>query len=75
MSITEIQKKVVTAGDSGVGKSSIVLRYMENIFSVDLTATVGLDFRLKLLQKGEQNIKLQVWDTAGTIISYTHYDF
>ncbi|KAL0491735.1 Ras-related protein Rab [Acrasis kona] len=61
----EILKKLVIAGNSGCGKSCLVIRYVENTFLVDYTFTIGMDFKVKMLGRGDKNVKLQVWDTAG----------
>ncbi|KAL0478781.1 Ras-like GTP-binding protein Rab [Acrasis kona] len=58
-------RKVVIAGDSTSGKSCLVLRYVENTFTLSHTTTVGIDFRTKMINKGEESVKLQIWDTAG----------
>lgn len=52
-------------GDSGVGKSSIILRYIENNFSQNLMNSIGVDFKLKNIEVKGKKVKLQVWDTAG----------
>nr|XP_039273852.1 ras-related protein Rab-27B-like isoform X1 [Styela clava] len=66
--------KFMLLGDSGVGKTCFLHRYMEGEFRSRFTATVGVDFRLKKLEydfpedDGEEvkkKIHLQIWDTAG----------
>ena len=57
--------KVVTVGDSGVGKSSLIFRYIDGAFQTGYVSTIGVDFKVKMIKVGEQNAKLQVWDTAG----------
>lgn len=57
--------KVVTVGDSGVGKSSLIFRYIDGAFQTGYVSTIGVDFKVKMMKVGEQNVKLQVWDTAG----------
>ena len=59
--------KVVLIGESGVGKTSIISRYISNTFSSVLTATPGASFTTKTvyLQEYKQSIKFEIWDTAG----------
>ena len=56
--------KILLIGDSGVGKTSIILRFADGDF-FEKPSTVGVDFKVKQLQVGEHNLKLQLWDTAG----------
>ncbi|KAL0478237.1 Ras-related protein Rab [Acrasis kona] len=63
--MSEVLRKLVIAGDSACGKSCLVLRYVENTFSLNHVSTIGLDFRIKMLERGDKKVKLQVWDTAG----------
>ena len=59
--------KVVLIGESGVGKTSIISRYISNTFSSVLMATPGANFTTKtvFLQDEKQSIKFEIWDTAG----------
>ena len=57
--------KILLLGDSGVGKSSIILRYIDNMFSTNLMNSIGVDFKLKNIQVENKKVKLQIWDTAG----------
>ena len=57
--------KIIIIGDSGVGKSNILRRYLHNEFKHDTKSTVGVEFGSKQLKVGGINIKLQIWDTAG----------
>ena len=57
--------KVVLVGNSSVGKSSIVIRYADDEFSDVFLATIGVDFRFKSFIMNGENVKLQIWDTAG----------
>ncbi|RLO12541.1 hypothetical protein DYB28_014328, partial [Aphanomyces astaci] len=57
--------KVVLLGDTGVGKSSLVLRFVTNNFRPYSESTIGASFMSKMLLVGDQAIKYQIWDTAG----------
>ena len=57
--------KILLLGDTSVGKSSILNRYVDNIYDDNYVSTIGVDYKIKNLQIGENNIKLQIWDTAG----------
>lgn len=65
MSKAPVQLKVVLLGDSGVGKSSIVLRFVADNFKTDAEATIGASYMGKILQINEKMIKFNIWDTAG----------
>ncbi|XP_073984554.1 ras-related protein Rab-37-like isoform X5 [Rhodnius prolixus] len=58
--------KVMLLGDSGVGKTCILVRFRDNLFlSGNFISTVGIDFRNKVVLVDETKVKLQIWDTAG----------
>ena len=57
--------KLVIIGDSGVGKSCLLLRFADDTFTENYYSTIGVDFRFKCLEIGERKCKLQIWDTAG----------
>ena len=57
--------KVVLIGDAAVGKSSILLKYVDNTFEDTYVCTIGVDFKIKSLEIDNKRIKLQVWVTAG----------
>ena len=57
--------KFVIVGDSGVGKSCLMHHFIYNKFKSDTKQTIGVDFSGKVIQVGDQSIKLQIWDTAG----------
>ena len=57
--------KILTIGDGGVGKTSILRRYVENKFLKHHLSTIGIDYLSKTIKIKEQEIKLKIWDTAG----------
>ena len=57
--------KVILLGDSGVGKTSIILRYINNRFDPDSVTSLGSKSNEKIITKGETNYKLIIWDTSG----------
>ena len=58
--------KVVLIGESGVGKTSILLRYVSNEFNSQQFSTLGLSYVDKIIQiDNNKKIKLEIWDTAG----------
>ena len=57
--------KVLLIGDSGVGKSSLLRRYVDNEYDDCFTSTIGVDFRFRNVRLGEDVVRLQLWDTAG----------
>ena len=57
--------KLVIIGDSGVGKSCLLLRFADDTFTENYYSTIGVDFRFKCLEIGDRKCKLQIWDTAG----------
>jgi len=57
--------KVLLIGDSGVGKSSILVRFAEDDFEEDRPCTIGVDFKTKVIDLDGKKINLTIWDTAG----------
>lgn len=57
--------KILTLGECGVGKTSIILRYVENRFNKNHLITIGLDFKVKTIKVQDKSIKIKIWDTAG----------
>ena len=57
--------KLIVIGDMKTGKSSLRMRFAENLFHPKLMSTIGIDFSVKTIELYEKKIKVQVWDTAG----------
>ncbi|CAD5217571.1 unnamed protein product [Bursaphelenchus okinawaensis] len=57
--------KLLIIGDSGVGKSSLLMRFADNVFSNSYITTIGVDFKIRTITVMDKKVKLQIWDTAG----------
>ncbi|KAF5898214.1 ras-related protein Rab-38-like, partial [Clarias magur] len=57
--------KILVIGDLGVGKTSIIKRYVHQTYSTNYRATIGVDFALKVLNWDSETVRLQLWDIAG----------
>lgn len=57
--------KLLLIGDSGIGKSCLLLRFVEDKFNPTFITTVGIDFKIRTIESNGKKLKLQVWDTAG----------
>jgi Ras-related protein Rab-35 len=57
--------KLLIIGDSGVGKSSLLVRFADNCFSGNYITTIGVDFKIRTIEVQGERVKLQIWDTAG----------
>ncbi len=62
--------KVLVIGDLGVGKTSIIKRYVHQNFSPNYRATIGVDFALKVLNLNQETVRLQLWDIAGNFFFF-----
>ena len=60
--------KVLLIGDSGVGKSCLLLRYADSSHRETYVNTIGVDFKIKTIKLGSKRIRLQVWDTGKLIL-------
>lgn len=56
--------KVLIIGDSGVGKSSLLQRFVEDVFRKAYAATIGVDLKIKEMNLRNKFVKLQIWDTG-----------
>lgn len=57
--------KLLLVGDSGVGKSCLLLRFCDDQFTPSFITTIGIDFKIRTIELDSKKIKLQIWDTAG----------
>ena len=57
--------KILLIGDLGVGKSCVILRYVEGDFPENIMSSIGVDFKTKQIELDDHSIKMQIWDTAG----------
>lgn len=57
--------KLLLIGDSGVGKSCLLLRFCDDAWTPSFITTIGIDFKIRTIEIDGKRIKLQIWDTAG----------
>ncbi|GAY57839.1 hypothetical protein CUMW_182550 [Citrus unshiu] len=57
--------KLLLIGDSGVGKSCLLLRFADDSYIESYISTIGVDFKIRTVEQDGKTIKLQIWDTAG----------
>eukprot|EP00485_Elphidium_margaritaceum_P021633 CAMPEP_0202712260 /NCGR_PEP_ID=MMETSP1385-20130828/36152_1 /ASSEMBLY_ACC=CAM_ASM_000861 /TAXON_ID=933848 /ORGANISM="Elphidium margaritaceum" /LENGTH=202 /DNA_ID=CAMNT_0049372231 /DNA_START=144 /DNA_END=752 /DNA_ORIENTATION=+ len=57
--------KFTIIGDSGVGKSCLMMRFADDTFNESFITTIGVDFRFRTITVDDKIVKLQIWDTAG----------
>ncbi|KAJ1452212.1 P-loop containing nucleoside triphosphate hydrolase protein [Pelagophyceae sp. CCMP2097] len=61
----DLHLKLLMLGDTGVGKTCLLLRYAFDSFSPTFITTIGIDFKIKEVEIDGLRVKLQIWDTAG----------
>ena len=61
----DITLKILLIGDTYVGKTSLLLQYIDRECPENHMATIGVEFKDKIVQINKKNVKLQVWDTSG----------
>lgn len=66
--------KILLLGDGGVGKTSLLRRYIDNTFEPDYKSTIGVQFMTKVVDTEDTTTKLVIWDVAGQskFTSYRH---
>ncbi|CAB3221264.1 unnamed protein product [Arctia plantaginis] len=57
--------KILVIGESGVGKSSIILAFTTGDYNASFPATIGVDYKCKVMDVNGMKVKLGIWDTAG----------
>lgn len=57
--------KILLLGDAGVGKTSLMQRFTEDIFNRTYISTIGIDFKVRTIEMKGKRVRLQIWDTAG----------
>jgi len=57
--------KLLIIGNSGVGKSCLLFRFADDLYTENYITTIGVDFKIKTLEIEDKSTKLQIWDTAG----------
>lgn len=57
--------KIIIIGESGVGKTAILRRLLDNSFSEEAQSTIGVEFESRSMNIDGKSVKLQIWDTAG----------
>lgn len=59
--------KLLVIGDSGVGKSCLLLRFADDEYNESYISTIGVDFKIRSIDLGGRGARLQIWDTAGSV--------
>lgn len=65
MTSFDLKVQLLMIGDSGVGKTSLIDRYSSNSFTTEHIASIGVDFKIRMITVEGKKVKLQIWDTAG----------
>lgn len=65
LSCSDYLFKLLLIGDSGVGKSCLLLRFADDSYVESYISTIGVDFKIRTVEQDGKTIKLQIWDTAG----------
>ncbi|BBN16447.1 protein MpRAB8B [Marchantia polymorpha subsp. ruderalis] len=65
MADSDYRMKLLLIGDSGVGKSCLLLRFCDDSFATSFITTIGIDFKVRTIDVDGKKVRLQIWDTAG----------
>ena len=63
--LPELKLKILIIGDASVGKTSLLLKYVDNYFPETHMATIGVEFKEKAINTPKYKVTLNIWDTAG----------
>ncbi|MFT5821543.1 MAG: small GTP-binding protein [Crocinitomix sp.] len=69
-----VSKKIVLLGNEGVGKTSLVKQYVHSIFNDEYLTTIGIKISKKVVEVGDVQVNLMLWDIAGNMMSKTLYN-
>lgn len=72
--MNKVSKKIVLLGNEGVGKTSLVKRYVHSIFSDEYLTTIGIKISKKTVIVGDTEVNLMLWDIAGNMMSKLLYN-
>ncbi|MFN8573699.1 MAG: Rab family GTPase [Gemmatimonadaceae bacterium] len=64
--MTRIQRKICLLGATSVGKTSLVRRFVESVFSERYQATIGVKIDRKVVQRDDTEVSLAIWDLQGS---------
>eukprot|EP00826_Nyctotherus_ovalis_P022723 TRINITY_DN1755_c0_g1_i8.p1 TRINITY_DN1755_c0_g1~~TRINITY_DN1755_c0_g1_i8.p1 ORF type:complete len:199 (-),score=37.40 TRINITY_DN1755_c0_g1_i8:145-741(-) len=62
---TQYSMKMLLLGDSGVGKTAVIKRFVKGVFIPNYVCTIGIDYEIQYIFLNGKKVKLQIWDTAG----------
>ena len=69
-STARVKLKIILLGNSGVGKTSILTQYVNGMRLPDQMYTIGVEFKIKDIEVEGKDVRLALWDTAGTLLTY-----
>jgi hypothetical protein len=73
---SEVKMKLGLVGDSGAGKTCLLLRFVENsFFEANDRTTIGVDFKEKLLNVEGRQVRIRIYDTAGQVDKEIFFNF
>ena len=63
--ISDYSIKLLLIGSSSVGKSCMLMKYVDKKFTSNFFNTIGVDFKMKMININDKSVQLKIWDTAG----------